>query len=91
MVLLLSVATDAVSRLAVLDPVHRAASELGRVEDGDPPAVHLPVTDEECGGGQPGQPSADDIGRLLVHALGLAGAGERFIVSTRVVHNFSFY
>src|SRR5215831_5700848 len=85
-VLKLSVATDAVSGRAVLDPVHRAARQLGRFEDLDPSAVHLPVTDEEGGGSQPGQPSTDNIGRLLVYALRLAGAGECFIVATAVVH-----
>src|SRR6267142_3802816 len=70
----------------MLDAVQCAAGQLGRLEDGDTAAIHLPVADEECGRGQRADARSDDIRGLLVHALRLAGAGERFEVATLVVH-----
>src|SRR5262249_25211400 len=45
-----------------------------------------PPVVERLSRSQPGQPTTDNIGRLLVYALRLAGAGECFIVATAVVH-----
>src|SRR5579859_25679 len=76
--------------LRLLDAVERAAGQLEPFENGDLGAFHLTVADEERGTGEGGESCSDKPGGFLVNTGGLARAGKRLVVSTAVVHAFSF-
>ena len=48
--------------------------------------VHLPVADQKARRRERGDATADEIGRLPVHAMRLAGTNERFVVTITVEH-----
>ena len=79
MVLHLALASEEVALLWVLDTVQAAAGDIARLVDGDAFAVHLPVADQKARRCERGDATADEIGRLPVHALRLAGTNERFV------------
>ena len=85
-VLHLPLAAEEVALLWVLDAVETAAGDLARLVDGDAFAVHLPVADQKARRRERGDATADEIGRLLVHALRLAGTNECFVVTITVEH-----
>ena len=85
-VLHLALAAEEVALLWVLDAVQAAAGDLARLVDGDAFAVHLPVADQKARRRERGDATADEIGRLLVHALRLAGTNECFVVTVTVEH-----
>ena len=72
--------------MRVRNAVQGAAGDVARLEDGDVLAGHLAVADEEARRGQGGQAGTHQVGLLLLHALRLAGAGERLVVAAAVVH-----
>ena len=85
-VLHLALAAEEVALLGVLDAVQAAAADIARLVDGDAFAIHLPVADQKAGRRERGDATADEIGRLPVHALRLAGTNERFVVTITVEH-----
>ena len=87
-VLHLALAAEEVALLWVLDAVQAAAGDIARLVDGDAFAVHLPVADQKARRRERGDATADEIGRLLVHALRLAGTNECFVVTITVEHMF---
>ena len=66
--------------------IEAATGDLARLVDGDAFAVHLPVADQKARRCERGDATADEIGRLLVHALRLAGTNECFVVTVTVEH-----
>ena len=94
-VLHLALAAEDIALLWVLDAVQAAAGDLARLVDGDAFAIHLPVADQKARRSERGDATADEICRLLVHALRLAGTNECFVVTVTVEHiyllNFSHW
>ena len=86
MVLHLALATEDIALLWVLDAVQATAGDLARLIDGDAFAIHLPVADQKARRCERGDATADEICRLLVHALRLAGTNECFVVTVTVEH-----
>src|SRR5271165_293085 len=80
-VLHLALAAEEEALLWVLDAVQAAAADLARLVDGDALGIHLPVADKESRCRERRDAAADEIGRLSVHALRLAGTNERFVVT----------
>ena len=85
-VLHLALAAEEEAFLWVLDAVQAAAADIARLVDGDAFAIHLPVADQKARRRERGDATADEIGRLPVHALRLAGTNERFVVTITVEH-----
>ena len=67
-------------------PVAGAAGQFGLLQNVDVAAFHAAVPDEKGRGGKARKPSAHQPGLSVLRALGLAGAGERFIISVGVIH-----
>ena len=86
MVVHLAAAAHHIAEVLELVTVARAAGQLALFENVDVLALHLAVTHEIAGGSQRGEAAADDIGGLVVHAFGLLGTGERFIVTAGIIH-----
>src|SRR5208282_6509552 len=85
-VLHLALAAEEEALLWVLDAVQAAAAGIARLVDGDAVGIHLPVADKESRCRERRDAAADEIGRLSVHALRLAGTNERFVVTIAVEH-----
>ena len=86
MVVHLPAAPHDVADLGVLPPVAGAARHRVAVKEVDVLAGHLGVPHQEAAGGQGRQAGADEVGRLVIHALRLQGAGKRLIVTTGIIH-----
>ena len=86
MVVHLAAAAHHVAEVFELVAVARAAGQITLFEHVHVLTLHLAVTHEVAGGSQRGEAAADDIGGLVVHAFGLLGTGERFIVTAGIIH-----
>ena len=70
----------------LLDAVQRTVRQPLLLQEGDPVARHLAVADQDGLTRQCRQARTDKPGRLVLHAMGFAVAGERFVVTAAVVH-----
>ena len=86
MVVHLAAAAHHIAEVFKLVAVARAAGQITLFEHVHVLTLHLAVTHEVAGGSQRGEAAADDIGGLVVHAFGLLGTGERFIVTAGIIH-----
>ena len=87
MVVHLAAAAHDVADVFEFVAVAGAAGDGILLENVHPVALHLAVADEIAGRGQRGQAAADDIGRFVVHALGLFWSCKCFIVAARIIHD----
>ena len=90
-VLHLALAAEEEALLWVVDAVQAAASDIARLVDGDAFGVHLPVADQKARRRERADATADEIGRLPVYGLRLAGTNECFVVTIAIEHMCSPY
>ena len=69
MVLHLALAAEEEAFFRVLDAVQAAAADIAGFVDGDAFPIHLPVADQKARRRKRGDATADEIGRLPIHAL----------------------
>ena len=86
MVLHLALAAEEEALLGVLDAVEAAATDFAPLVDGDAFGIHLSVADKESRCRERRDAAADEVSRLTVHALRLAGTNESFVVTVAVEH-----
>ena len=89
MVLHLPAAPHDVAPGGVEDAVAGAARDVHGLQDVDMVTRHLAVPDQEAGRRQGGQAAAYDVGALFLHALGLPGPCEGFVVAVGVVDSLA--
>ena len=86
MVVHLPAAPHDVAHVLEFPPVAGPARDGVLLEYVDMIPLHLAVPDQVAGGGEGGQASADDVGRLVIHALRFFRAGKCLVVTTGIIH-----
>ena len=87
MVVHLAATAHHIAKVLKLVAVARAAGQIALFKNVDVLALHLAVAHEVAGGAQRCKAAADDVGRLVVNALGLLGTGKCFIVTAGIIHD----
>ena len=89
MVIHLPSAPHDIAYIGVLPAIACTAGNGVFLIDVDVLTLQLSVTNQIAGGSQSRKAGADDVGRFVVHALGLSGTGKGFVITAGIIHNFS--